>query len=220
MLYWIVFNPLLVNAQITFSELLSLREKNYQECQSILFKENKCIENKKSYQYNEVVMCDPLQYFEDSCRWKCTAVQVGSSMFSEFPLSDIPFKNYQMFYKESTLFAENYNPTNETATTFINVENHISGGNDNCKNELVTYVTWVNLNIQFSDEDHWNAFKSSVVKQCQLRGTFQYANDRPVNFKYEIKLNPNWSEMIITLTEDPPLFFADVDMPVPKNQRP
>jgi hypothetical protein len=213
--------PYLVFSQITFEEVLSLEKKSFQEIQAYFITDYNIVENTKQYYYFPLRPCNPPEYFEDNCTWKCTTPDYLDAIKSKYPISKVVFKkannkNYEMWITLKSLFAENFNSTTKKARTFIEVSQRISWANNNCKTELIEGAGQsipLSINIQFSDPEHWRSFKSSIANTATFQETWKPNDDSPTEFRFGIrrqKINDTWKGVYINFYEDGPVYHASI----------
>lgn len=217
LLLFFTFNA---SAQITFLEVLDFEGMTYKDVQSALFKEYNIISDQREYKYQPLRQCDPPSFHEDNCSWSCTIPDYLQTLKSKYPLSKIKFKHasnkyYQMQLCLKSTFAEHYNISTKTATTFININETKCWENSNCRNEMVESAWSIPLNvaIQFADPDHWNSFKRSVLDYSEFYKTNQTAADSPIEFIYGIKRelkNGVWKGIRIVLYEKELTYHASL----------
>ena len=179
-------------SQITFEEVLSYEEKSFKEIQASLIGQYSIIIDTKEYRYYPIKKCNPPKFAEDSCQWKCIMPDYLDEVKSKYPLSKVVFKkssnkNYGIQFNQNSDFAENYNSATKKATTFIYLNESKSWQNSNCRDEIEEVDSYTKLSIQFADQDAWNYFKASVVKNATFQSTWQSSNDSPIHLRYGIR---------------------------------
>ena len=206
--------------QITFSEVLAMKENTYKEIQATLLVDYTIIDDKVKYWYVPLVPCKPPVFGPDSCEWQCSMISENNDdIRSKYPLNPVVFskssnKNYEVTKTSESLFGQNYNSTKKTATTFIELEERVLSMSTNCRNELREIEAKVSMNIQFSDPSHWQDFKSSVARSANFQGTRKISDDSPVEFIYGIRRqrsdNGYWSGIRIGLHGEGPTYHAEI----------
>lgn len=96
-------------------------------------------------------------------------------------------KNYEIKFNQNSDFAENYNSVAKKATTFIYLNESRYWQNSNCRDEMEEVDSYTKLSIQFANQDDWNYFKASVVKNANFQSTWQSSNDSPIHLRYGIR---------------------------------
>jgi len=206
--------------QITFSEVLAMKEKTYKEIQATLLVECTIIDDKIEYWYRPLVPCSPPIFGPDSCVWHCSMISSNNDdIRSKYPLEPLFFskssnKNYEVIKTSECLFGENYNSAKKSAITFIELHERVKSMSTNCKNELREQEAKVSISIQFSDPSHWQDFKSSVAKSANFQGTRKISDDSPVEFIYGIRRhrsdNGYWFGIRIGLHGEGPTYHAEI----------
>jgi len=165
--------------QITFSEVLSLENKSYKQAKAFLIVNHSIIKDSKDYYYYALNECNPPEYQEDGCEWRCAEPMHLDNINSKVKISNPVFKdqlnkNYGVWLTLESSFAENYDPITKKATTFISTFKRISQENDNCENILRDdeyQTTELTIDIQFSDRYHWKEFKRNVTQKASFLKT-------------------------------------------------
>jgi hypothetical protein len=194
-------------SQITLSEVLGFQNMPYEEIQSSLFKHYKIIDTKTSYYYIPIYECDPPEYLDDGCNWKCNN-EDEDGLKSEYPLFDISFVNYKILLSQKSSFAENLDVITKKASTFIEISEVTSTINDNCKNEMrINDFSYSKIiKIQFNNQEHWKYFKNSVIEKAKfIRTDKKKFSDSPITFIYEMKIqlkNGEYKNISIELYEN------------------
>lgn len=208
--------------QITFSDVLSLENKSFKEAQAFFIADYTIIEDSKNYLYVPLKECDPPEYKDDGCKWKCTSTNRFRVIESKFPISE-PFienpeiKNYAYYHIMSSSFAENYDPLTKRATTFINIFKKDGWSNANCKNELEEGAFGeyaLSFNIQFSDSYHWKEFKKNVTQKASFLKTKSGYNEDEIIMCYGIRrkvVNGSSIGIYIELIERGSTFHAEIN---------
>jgi len=207
--------------QITFSEVLSLENKSFKEVQAFFIANYTIIEDSKQYKYQPLKECDPPEYKDDGCKWKC-AKRIHDVIESKFPISQPVFenseiKNYEYYHTMRSSFGENYDPLTKQATTFIDIFYQDGWNNANCKNELeegAFGVEALSINIQFSNSYHWKEFKKNVTQKASFLKTKSGYNEDEIIMCYGIRrkiVNGSSKGIYIELRERGSTFYADID---------
>ena len=216
--YLIIVCSLNTFGQITFSQILSLEDKTYKEIQGFLFSNNSIINQSTTYLYQQHKECDPPQYFEDNCKWKCRSV-AGLPVTLKYRTTQPEFKNpsiktyTEKIYYE-TVFGEDYNSNQNTAITFITINKTDEWANTNCKNELKFSEGSTNFSIQFNDKYHWERFKKSVIKNAQFQSVWDAKIEGLTpRVRYGIRrkiVNDYWTGVFIQLYEGDKVYYAKI----------
>ena len=205
--------------QITFQEVLSLEDKSYKEIQAFMLRDYTIINDSKGYTYSPIKECNPPEFMEDSCTWKCKVMEGLDVIKSKYPIEKIVFKqssnkNYEVAEYSESSFAENYNPVTKKATTFLEISESKYFNNANCQNEFRdndnAYKT---IRIQFSDPEHWQDFKRSVAEIATFQSTWRPSEDQPIYLRYGIRrqiVNGYWKGVFINLHESSSTYHASI----------
>lgn len=208
--------------QITFEDVLSFEKKSFKEIQADLIKDYTIFEDDKEYYYFPITECNPKEYQEDSCQWKCSMPNHLDVLKSKYPLNRVVFKkssnkNYEVWLTLNSSFGENYNSATKRATTFIHLNERKSWSNNNCKNEMIEgngMSSPISISIQFANKEHWKNFKSGVTNNASFQDTWQPSKDSPVELRYGIRrehtINGRWKGVFINLYESDSTYHARI----------
>jgi hypothetical protein len=220
-----IFSVLLISitqicyCQITFEEVLSFEEMSFKEIQASLIGQYSIIRDTKEYRYYPIKKCNPPEFAEDSCQWKCIMPDYLDEVKSKYPLSKVVFKkssnkNYEIKFNQNSDFAENYNSVAKKATTFIYLNESKSWQNSNCRDEMEEVDSYTKLRIQFANQDDWYYFKASVVKNANFQSTWQSSNDSLIHLRYGIRRyqtkTGNWKGIFIDMYEGTTTYHASI----------
>lgn len=215
-----LFCSFLSLGQITFEKVLSFEKMSFKEIQAELFVDYTVIDDSKEYYYFPIKECNPPQLGDDGCQWICTEPNHLDAITSKYPLDKVEFskssnKNYEIWLKLNSTFAENYNSDTKKASTFIRVNERKSWSNNNCRNELIEGAGMnspVTISIQFSNKYQWQSFKSSVTKNMTFQESWKPSKDEPVEFRFGIRrektINGKWKGVFVNLYETTTTYHA------------
>jgi hypothetical protein len=212
---FLIFNTLPSLGQITFEQLISLENKTFTEIQAFFSKEYTIIDDLKEYTYTPIKECNPPEFEEDNCDWKCAEINYLKAIKSKYQIDNIPFKNYEIWLNLNSLFAENYDFKTKKAKTFIEVSERKSWSNDNCKNDFNVGGVSIPLNIkiQFTNFEDWKIFKKSVAENANFQETYRFSDNSPIELRYGIRrrfINENWNGVYIILHEENSTYHVNI----------
>lgn len=217
--YLIIVCSLNTFGQITFSQILSLEDKTYKEVQGFLFSNHSIINQTTTYIYQQTKECNPPQYMQDNCEWKCKSaagLPVSLKYRTTQPVFKNPsIKNYIETIVYDTQFGEDYNSNQNTAITFITIKKVDEWANKNCNNEFkLSDEGSVSFRIQFSDTYHWERFKKSVIKNAQFQSVWDPKIEGwTPRARYGIRrkiVNNYWTGVYIQLYEGDEVYYAEI----------
>ena len=208
-------------SQITFEEVLAFEKKSFNEIQASLIEQYSIIKVEKEYSYYPLKKCNPPEYANDSCQWKCVMPDYLDEVKSKYPLDRVNFKkssnkNYEIRLNQNSNFAENYNSITKKATTFIFLSENNKWQNSNCRNEMEEIESRINIDIQFANQDDWKYFKASVIKNATFQSTWQSSIDSnsPIHLRYGIRRHQTdtgfWKGVFINMYESSPTYHVSI----------
>ena len=190
----------IIHSQITFGGILNLQNQSEKKNQELFFLNGYSIIDKSNdYLYLAKKKCNPHQVFNDSCKWKCssqqfkpkrsnTEISFDNVKFENFKGELVSSKNFEVRNYVEYNFAKNYNRSDKTATTFIDVNFCYTMKNTNCKNSFYYEKPKIthSIDIQFSDNYEWQNFKNDILKNAEFKSTFK-VSEESLRVEYVIK---------------------------------